>query len=151
MGSAAFFSCRPRTMISECFKLVFGEAGQNGIFALLPIKPVGEFGIDLDHASDEELFLFGGVRFPVIRLDYRHQETGVFCPRLVLLQLGRLRVRMHVVFYSGQFVHFPRFANGKTPIGILAPLVDPDQLCLVHRDDYNALLLVFRFRVWRSG
>ena len=98
-------------MVRKRIELVFRKPHQNWIFALLAIEPVGELGVHLDHTPNKELFLFRGVGFPVIWLDYRHQKSRIFCPLLMLPAFRGLWIPMHIILYGGQFVHLPCLAN----------------------------------------
>lgn len=106
-----------RLTVGQTIQLAGTETSQGGI------APLGVLVVNLDHAANEELLLFGCSSFPVVWLTDGHGKALVSRPLFPLSLLFILGVQMHVVLDCGQVLHGPRLADGEGTICILPSLV----------------------------
>lgn len=125
-----------RPSVGQAVQLGRAEASQNGKVALCV------FVVDLDHAANEELLLFGSAGLPVVGLCDCDEKALVSSPQLLLLLVLVLGLHVHVVLDGRQVFHGPRLANGEGAIGVLSGLVQLDSARVADRDHDDAPLLV---------
>jgi len=90
-----------RLSVGQGVEFAGAKATQDGKLAL------GVLVVDLNHAADEELFLFCRPSFPIVRLCYGHGESLVACPLLLLRLFLVLGAEMHVVLDRREILHGP--------------------------------------------
>lgn len=99
--------------------------------SLFPVPSVGELRVNLDHAPNEELLLFGCGSLPIVRLGYCDSEARVASPLFVSRFLLVFWDHIYVILDGRQVVHFPSFANREGAICILSGFVQFDVFLVV--------------------
>lgn len=90
-----------RFPIGESIQLGRAESGQDGEVSF------GVLVVNLDHATNEELFFFRSTSLPIIRLSDGHSKTLIPSPLLSLRFIFVLGIQVNIVLNGGEFLHGP--------------------------------------------
>lgn len=127
-----------RPAICQAVQLACAEARQDGEVALCVLV------VDLDHTTNEELFLFGSASLPVVWLRDGDHEALLAGPLLLLLFVLGPRLQVDKVLDCGEILHGPCLADREGAVGILTSLVQLHSARVSHRNHDDATLLARR-------